>query len=168
MRTGIALGSNLGDRLEHLRHARTAILTLPGVDGASALVASLFRTAPVGCTPGAGWFLNSVVEVDHSGDPGDLLLALREIETRAGRPPDHGVNEPRALDLDILYAGDLIRRTDRLTLPHPRMFRRRFVLAPLSEIRPELILPGQKASVTAILEQLDDNPAAVALADEQW
>lgn len=168
MRTGIALGSNLGDRLAHLRRARVAILALPGVDAASYLAAPLFQTAPVDCTPGSGRFFNSVMEADYSGDPGDLLLALREIETRAGRPLDHGVNEPRALDLDILYAGDLVRHTDQLTLPHPRMFRRRFVLAPLSKIRPELILPGQNASITAILEQLDDDPASVALADEQW
>ena len=167
MRTGIALGSNLGDRLAHLRRARAAILMLPGVDGASSLSAPLFQTAPVDCAPGSGWFLNSVVEVDYFRDPGDLLLALREVETRSGRPADHGVNEPRALDLDILYAGDLVRQTDQLTLPHPRMFRRRFVLAPLSKIRPGLILPGQNASITAILEQLGD-PASVVLADEQW
>ena len=167
MRTGIALGSNLGDRFANLRQARAAILGLPGIDAGSYLAAPLFQTAPVDCTPGSERFLNSVMEVNYSGDPGDLLRALRAIETCLGRPADHGINEPRALDLDILYAGDLVRQTDELTLPHPRMFRRRFVLAPLSRIRPEFVLPGQDAPVSVILEQLDD-PASVALADEQW
>ena len=168
MRTGIALGSNLGDRLAHLRQARAAILALPGVDGASSLTAPVFQTAPVDCTPGSSQFLNSVLEVDCWCDPGVLLLALRAIEARAGRPQNHGFNAPRPLDLDVLYAGETVRQTDELTLPHPRMFQRRFVLAPLSRICPHLILPGQTGTVTAILERLDDDPASVALVGEQW
>ncbi len=168
MRAGIALGSNLGDRLALLRSARLAILALPGIDPAATLTAPLFQTAPVDCPPGSGPFLNSVMEVGYAGEPLDLLHALRGIEIATGRPAVRGVNVPRPLDLDILYADGWVLQTAELTLPHPRMLRRRFVLAPLSRIRPGLVLPGQRATVAAILEQLDDDPATVALAAEQW
>ncbi len=168
MRVGIALGSNLGERLTNLRRAREAILGLSRANADSCLTAPIYQTAPVDCAPGAGYFLNSAMEIEYSSDLDTLLRALRGVETDLGRPQQHGINESRQIDLDILYADDLIIQTPELTVPHPRMLQRRFVLAPLAAIRPGLILPGQGETVADILAGLEDNSSSVALADEQW
>ena len=85
-----------------------------------------------------------------------------------GRPARRPLNESRPIDLDILYAGDAVSDSPELTLPHPRMLQRRFVLAPLVRIRPELILLGQTKTVAEFLARLDDDPSLVVLAGEQW
>ncbi len=144
MRTGIALGSNLGDRLANLTAGRAAVLRLPGVT-APVLHSRVYETEPVGTGPDAGPFLNAVMEVDFAGDPLTLLAALRSIESALGRPTRYPRNAPRTLDLDILYAGDLVMTDDTLILPHPRLHLRRFVLAPLNDIRPDLRLAGPVA-----------------------
>ena len=166
MRTAIALGSNLGDRLANLAAGREAVLRLPGVS-APALHSRVYETEPVGTGPDAGPFLNAVVEVEFTGDPFALLAALRSIESALGRPTRHPRNAPRTLDLDILYAGDLVLADDTLILPHPRLHLRRFVLAPLNDIRPELRLPGQPHTVAKLLAMLDD-PSAVTLFADAW
>ncbi len=166
MRTGIALGSNLGDRLANLATGRDEVLKLPGVT-APVLQSRVYETEPVGTGPDAGPFLNAVMEVEFTGDPQALLSALRLVESALGRPARYPRNSPRTLDLDILYASDLVLNDDALILPHPRLHLRRFVLAPLNDIRPELLLPAQSQAVTQLLAQLAD-PAAVTAFAERW
>lgn len=161
MRTGIALGSNLGDRLSHLRAGRNAVLRIPGVS-LPLLCSRVYETEPVGSGPGAGAFLNAVIEVEFAGQAIDLLESLQEIEAVHGRPSKRPRNAPRTLDLDILYIGNLVLSNEEVVIPHPRLHLRRFVLAPLADIRPELTLPGQQHCVADLLAALGD-PAAVTL-----
>ncbi|MEO5721382.1 MAG: 2-amino-4-hydroxy-6-hydroxymethyldihydropteridine diphosphokinase [Chthoniobacterales bacterium] len=165
MRAGIALGSNLGDRLANLRAARARIEALPEVAG-PLLASAIYETEPVDCEPDAGKFLNAVLEVGYAGDAMELLHHLRQIEASLGRPPRHERNASRTLDLDLLYFGELILSTPELELPHPRMQARRFVLEPLVEIRPELVLPAQKKNVTDLLAALPDASPLVRTARE--
>jgi len=166
MRTAIALGSNLGDRLANFTAGREAVLRVPGVS-APMLQSRVYETEPVGTGPDAGPFLNAVMEIEFTGDPFALLTALRSIESALGRPTRYPRNAPRTLDLDILYAGDLVLNETALILPHPRLHLRRFVLAPLNDIRPGLRLPGQSHTVAELLTHLGDS-AAVTIFAEAW
>lgn len=161
MRAGLALGSNLGDRLAQLRLARERVLALPGVS-APVLRSRVYETEPVGSGPEAGAYLNAVLEVEYDGQPITLLDGLQRIEAEFGRPSKRPRNAPRTLDLDILYAGNLVLSNAEVVIPHPRLHLRRFVLTPLADIRPELILPGQQRSIAELLAGLDD-PARVEL-----
>ena len=166
MRTAIALGSNLGDRLANLAAGREAVMQLPDVFRLL-LHSSVYETEPVGTGTDAGAFLNAVIEIEFNGEPDALLAGLRAIESSLGRPNRHPRNAPRTLDLDILYIGDLVITSDELIIPHPRLHLRRFVLAPLNDIRPDLRLPGQTQCVSELLTHLSD-PAAVALFSTTW
>jgi 2-amino-4-hydroxy-6-hydroxymethyldihydropteridine diphosphokinase len=167
VRVGIALGSNLGDRLANLRQARTRILALPGAAG-PVLDSRIYETEPVDSDPGAAAFLNAVTELEYNSPPAILMAALQQIEIDMGRPPDRPRNAPRTVDLDILYAADLVLSEDDLVVPHPRLHLRRFVLTPLADIRPELILPGQQQSIATLLAGLND-PARVELyGEKKW
>ncbi|MEO6741407.1 MAG: 2-amino-4-hydroxy-6-hydroxymethyldihydropteridine diphosphokinase [Chthoniobacteraceae bacterium] len=166
MRTGIALGSNLGDRLVNLTAGHEAVMRLPGIS-APVHHSRVYETEPVGTGPDAGPFLNAVIEVEFSADPFALLAGLRSIESALGRPIRYPRNAPRTLDLDILYVSDLLLNDGALILPHPRLHLRRFVLAPLNDIRPELRLPGQTSSVAELLASLDD-PSAVTVFADAW
>jgi 2-amino-4-hydroxy-6-hydroxymethyldihydropteridine diphosphokinase len=162
LRTAVALGSNLSDRLSNLHAARKVIVDLSGVIS-SMLSSAIYETDPVGCEPGAGKFLNAVMEFDYEGDPLELLKSLREIEKTLGRAPDHPRNISRKIDIDLLYFGDIIMDSDELQLPHPRMHLRRFVLQPLADIRPDLILPGQSKTVRELLAQLSESTKVMRL-----
>ncbi len=166
MRAGIALGSNLGDRLEHLRAARKKILHLPEVR-APFLFSAIYESEPVGCEARARNFLNAVMEIAFETSAERLLQELRSIEVSLGRQRDHGRNVSRTIDLDLLYFGDMVRNGAELQLPHPRMHERRFVLAPLADIRPDLILPNQTKPVSILLTQVADK-LAVVRSTEQW
>ena len=153
---GIALGSNQGDRLATLREARARIARLvPGNQqpAAACLCAPVFETEPLDCSPGSGPFLNTVIEISCPPpfSPTRLLLRLQSIENALGRPTRHPRNAPRPIDLDILYAGRFRSELPKLTLPHPRLAQRRFVLEPLAGIRPDLVLPGETRSVAEML-----------------
>ena len=128
----VGLGSNLGDREAHLR---AGLLAMAKGGVRPVAVSSLWETAPVDGA-GPGWFLNMAARVDTGLSPEEVLAVLlaaeRERGRRRGRP-----NAPRELDLDLLLLGDFERSSPELTLPHPRMGSRRFVLAPLSELAPE-------------------------------
>lgn len=133
-RAGIALGSNLGDSARTIAGA-IARLEEIAVPGEPVLRASLHRTAPLNCPPGSPDFLNTVVEIAFDGGPRELLAQTQRIERELGRVPNPVRNAPRVIDLDILYLGDLVYQDDDLTLPHPRMMEREFVMKPLAEIR---------------------------------
>jgi 2-amino-4-hydroxy-6-hydroxymethyldihydropteridine diphosphokinase len=165
MRVGIALGSNLGDRLANLRAARKAIDDLMGAK--SQLVSPVYETEPVGCEPGAGKFLNAVLETEYDGDPTELLDKLSRVEESLGRDRDHAKNVSRGIDIDLLYADELNVRNERLQLPHPRLHLRKFVLQPLADIRPDLVLPNQTRTVSGLLAQAEDS-TKVTCFSEKW
>ena len=159
---GIALGSNLGDRLSHLHAA------LGGLAGLGELraVSAAYQTTPVDCTDDAPAFLNAVVELRSALDPAALMAAFRDIERGLGRPDRRPLNSPRSIDLDILYAGRQTVDEAELTIPHPRLHQRRFVLEPLASIRPALVLPGFSKNVRTLLEELaGDEPPLLRYAD---
>ena len=162
MRVGVALGSNLGERQISFRAARKAIVDLAGVTG-PILSSAIYETEPVDCEPGAANFLNAVLEFDYAGKPADLLKKLKQIENDLGRPSDHPRNTSRKIDIDLLYFGDAQIRNKQLKVPHPRMHLRRFVLQPLADIRPDLVLPGQTKGVGELLALLSDSSKVVRL-----
>jgi 2-amino-4-hydroxy-6-hydroxymethyldihydropteridine diphosphokinase len=164
MRTAVALGSNVGDRLENLRAARGQIVDLAEVQP-PIVSSAIYETEPIDCEPEAAKFLNAVVEFDYEGDPIHLLEELLRIEKSLGRKRDHAKNVSRTIDIDLLYCGDRQIDKERLRLPHPRMHLRRFVLQPLANIRPELTLPDQRKSVRELLAQVDQTEEVVRLAD---
>jgi 2-amino-4-hydroxy-6-hydroxymethyldihydropteridine diphosphokinase len=167
MNFGIALGSNLGDRLHHLQSALGATLRL--VPGAQLLAAApVYETSPVDCPPGSQSFFNTVIEIAADVEPLKLLQELRRIETELGRPNAHEHHAPRTVDLDLLYAGDVAMRQPELTLPHPRLHQRRFVLQPLADIRPELLLPGHTQNVAALLAALVSPEPPLRLVTGDW
>ena len=155
MRTGIALGSNLGDRLANLRAGRDFVFTLH--EGATpAAVSPVYETSPVDCPAGSPAFLNAVMEIETTLRAAELFEKLSQCERRLGRTEDRAKNSPRPLDLDILYSGDASLIDGKITLPHPRLHLRRFVLQPLADIRPELVLPGQTMTIARLLADLAD------------
>jgi 2-amino-4-hydroxy-6-hydroxymethyldihydropteridine diphosphokinase len=120
----------------------------------------------VDCEPGAEKFLNAVLEFDYEGDPVNLLKNLTEIERVLGRPRDRARNASRPIDIDLLYVGEMKIDTAEVQLPHPRMHSRRFVLQPLADIRPDLLLPRQAKTVRELLARLDDSGKVVRLTND--
>jgi 2-amino-4-hydroxy-6-hydroxymethyldihydropteridine diphosphokinase len=158
MEIGLSLGSNLGDRLATLRDAVTRISRLPGIRLVAA--APLYETDPVDVRPeyDSLRYLNTVIIINapDSCDLRDLSDNLHAIETALGRVRSSDRNAPRTLDIDVLYAGTLIRADGILDLPHPRWAQRRFVVQPLADVRPALQLPGETQTVSATLATLPD------------
>ena len=149
----IALGSNLGDLRQNILGG---MRRLEELSDKPLLRSSLWQTTPVDCPPGSPVFVNAVVGLTpRTGEtPESLLAKLQALEKEFGRQPKKVLNEPRPLDLDLIAFGSETRTSRELTLPHPRAHERCFVLQPLSEIAPDLILPSQSESVTRLLEQL--------------
>ena len=166
MRTAVALGSNLENRLENLQAARGQILELDGVRP-PILSSGVYETDPVNCEPGASKFLNAVIEFGYNGDPGQLLEQMARIEESLGRKRDHQKNVSRTIDIDVLYSGDRQINNERLQLPHPRMHLRKFVLQPLTDIRPDLILPNQRKAIGQLLAESVD-PGTVTQFMDNW
>jgi 2-amino-4-hydroxy-6-hydroxymethyldihydropteridine diphosphokinase len=166
MRAGIALGANLGDRLLYLMTARARIFAMTEAQPPF-LSSTLYETEPVECEPGAEKFLNAVVEIGYPGSSSHLLEELKKIEYALGRPPEHERNRSRTIDLDLLYHGARTLDEPDLELPHPRLFLREFVLYPLSEIRPNLVLPERKKTMRELTEELSPAPSVVRSA-LQW
>ncbi|MGE3309797.1 MAG: 2-amino-4-hydroxy-6-hydroxymethyldihydropteridine diphosphokinase [Limisphaerales bacterium] len=150
----VALGSNLGDSRRILVDCLDE-LRRRAPDGFVA--SSLWRSTPVECPPGSPDFLNAVCRWDvgpHFPTPESLLDQLQSLERDFGRRPRKVLNESRPLDLDLIAFGDAVRNGPRLVLPHPRAHQRRFVLAPLHEIDPGLVLPGWTRTVAELLSDL--------------
>jgi len=165
MRTAVALGSNLGDRLEKLRAARRQITELHGVQP-PILSSGIYETEPVNCEPGALKFLNAVVEFDYERNPVQLLEQLVQIDESLGRKRDHRKNVSRTIDIDLLYCGDRQIDNKRLQLPHPRMHLRKFVLQPLADIRPELMAPSQTKTIGQLLAQRKESGEMIRLTND--
>jgi 2-amino-4-hydroxy-6-hydroxymethyldihydropteridine diphosphokinase len=134
----LGLGSNVGDREENLR-AAIRMLAERGVEVDA--VSSAYETEPVGEVLDQPDFLNAAIRVRTELAPEELLDVCKAIEAERGRSLDAPRHSPRSLDVDLLLLGDLELSTDRLTLPHPEVTSRRFVLAPLLELDPDLALP---------------------------
>ena len=166
MRIGIALGSNLGDRMANLLAARRAIFDL-STDTSSVLASRVYETDPFDCEPGAGKFLNAALEIEYDGDPSELLEQLIQFEESLGRKRDHARNVSRKIDIDLLYADELVINNERLQLPHPRLHLRGFVLQPLADIRSDLVLPGQSKTISELLAQTEDS-TKVTCFTEKW
>ena len=149
----VALGSNRG---ESRRIILDAMARLQEISGRPLLKSSLWQTTPVNCPPGSPLFVNAVVGFapQKNETPESLRQKLRALEKEFGRPPKKVLNEPRPLDLDLIAFGTETRNSPELVLPHPRAHLRRFVLQPLGEIAPDLILPGQSQTVSQLLAGL--------------
>jgi 2-amino-4-hydroxy-6-hydroxymethyldihydropteridine diphosphokinase len=154
----IALGSNLGESAENLS---SAIRRLSALSAQPLTKSSLWQTTPVDCPPGSPPFVNAVVGITPLPDetPESLLQKLQALEKEFGRQTKKVMNEARPLDLDLIVFGNATRNTQQLILPHPRAHERRFVLQPLSEIAPELVLPGRSQSVAQLLAALPPDAA---------
>ena len=146
----VALGSNLDDPPERIRHALQALAALPGTRVVR--TSSLYRNPPVG-DPDQPDFVNAVARIETGLGPRELLGELLAIEQAQGRVRDRP-NGPRTLDLDLLLYGERTVREPGLTVPHPRMLGRAFVLMPLAEIAPEAMVPGRGA-VADLVRNLD-------------
>lgn len=149
----IALGSNLGDPHQNLCDA---MARLQEFSDSRLLKSSVWRTTPVDCPPVSPQFLNAIVGLAPRSDetPETLLAKLQALEKAFGRGAKKVLNEPRPLDLDLIAFGGEKWKTVTLVLPHPRAAQRKFVLQPLSEIAPHLILPGQTKTVAELLSAL--------------
>jgi 2-amino-4-hydroxy-6-hydroxymethyldihydropteridine diphosphokinase len=140
LRTGyLGLGSNQGDRLANLRAARDA-LERRGIQVLAS--SSVYETAPQGEVTDQPDFLNACVRIRTRLGPEELLDVCKEVERELGRVAGGARHGPRPIDVDVLLLGDLVHRSERLTLPHAEVTARRFVLEPLLELDPELSLPG--------------------------
>lgn len=151
----VALGSNLGDSPTILRQAITQLRVTAGPDAAFR-ASALWSSSPVDCPPGSPPFVNAAVAFDASpaDTPESWLARLQAWEREFGRRPKVVLNEARPLDLDLIAFGTETRTTAVLTLPHPRAHLRRFVLAPLDEIAPDIVLPGQRRTIAELLAGL--------------
>ena len=158
----IALGSNLGDSR---RIILEAMVRLQKLSNRPLLKSSLWQTSPVNCPPNSPLFVNAVVGFapQKNETPESLLQKLRALEKEFGRQAKKVLNEPRPLDLDLIAFGTETRNSPELILPHPRAHLRRFVLQPLSEIAPDLVLPGQTKSVLDLLYDLPESEAVAWL-----
>jgi 2-amino-4-hydroxy-6-hydroxymethyldihydropteridine diphosphokinase len=147
----LSLGSNLGDRRSNLAHG---IASLDSAGIKPIRISSYFETEPVGFAD-QPWFLNLALEAETMLPPLDVLRSCQEIELSRGRARPFP-QAPRTLDLDILLYGDVVLDSPSLTIPHPRMLERRFVLAPLAEIAPARLHPVLKQPLLSLLQSCTD------------
>jgi 2-amino-4-hydroxy-6-hydroxymethyldihydropteridine diphosphokinase len=167
MEYGLSLGSNLGDRIAHMREARRRFA---GHSGFHEVARSpLYETEPVDVHPDYRHllFVNAVMIVEAEHEPLALLEICSRIEREMGRARGSDRNAPRSMDIDILYAGDCLLDSRALVVPHPRWASRAFVVAPLADVRPSLVLPGAHMSVAEVLKELPDRSGLTRL-EEDW
>ena len=153
----LCLGSNMGDREDNLKKALEYLSQRTRLNQQS----SVYETEPAD-NPQQPHFLNMVCEVKTMLKAEDLLVLLKAIERKQGRLPGR-CNAPRPIDIDILFYGDKIVKTKDLTIPHPRLAERAFVLVPLAEIAPETIHPVSGKSIKELLAEIDGNAGVVRL-----
>jgi len=143
----IALGSNLGNRLENLKHSLKLLSTERGITVTA--ISAVYETEPVG-GPGQGPFLNACAKVRTRLTPTILLLEMLDVENNMGRVREERWG-PRLIDLDLLVYDRTTISSPLLELPHPRLVERDFVLIPLADIAPNLTIPGQEKTVSEII-----------------
>jgi 2-amino-4-hydroxy-6-hydroxymethyldihydropteridine diphosphokinase len=160
MRGYLGLGSNIGDRLAHLR-AAIAALREHGVTVTAS--SSVYETEPVGLVLDQREFFNACIAIETDHGPEDLLLVCKDAERAVGREASGVRHGPRVIDVDVLLLDDLVYRSERLNLPHQEVTSRRFVLVPLLELDPDLMLPGGDR-LDAALNALGDGQAVSRVA----
>lgn len=154
----ISVGSNIGDKLLNCQKGISA-LTRSGrsvITGQS----NFYKTEPVDYTD-QDWFFNSVVKIETTLDPFQLLYELKIIEKDAGRTEDQIRYGPRILDLDIIFYDNIVIKSSELIIPHPKMHKRRFILKPICDIKPKFIHPVLKMDMQYLLNNLDDKEQRV-------
>ncbi|MFC1535993.1 2-amino-4-hydroxy-6-hydroxymethyldihydropteridine diphosphokinase [Candidatus Neomarinimicrobiota bacterium] len=149
----LSLGSNIGDREANLAGAITIIEEYP--ENNNLRSASFYSSDPLFNTDQPE-FLNTVVEINTTFTPFEFLDEIKNIERLLGRPTEHKKNVPRTIDIDILTFGDAFLETEELTIPHPGIPYRRFVLVPFNELAPNYIVPGWKITVEELLSRCMD------------
>jgi dihydropteroate synthase len=154
-RVALALGGNVGDKVASLRRALHAIAEEPGIELTA--VSRFYRTAPWGKTD-QDWFVNACALGRTSLEPEALLERVKALEVELGRAPAERWG-PRVIDIDLIAYDDIALKTERLTLPHPELFSRAFVLVPLAEIAPDLVIAGVRVAEAA--KRLRDEAAQV-------
>lgn len=147
----LALGSNLGDRIAALHSAITAINAIAQITAFS----KVYETAPAYVVD-QPYFLNAAIRIQTELAPFDLLDYVKQSEVEIGRVASRRFG-PRMIDIDLLHYEHVTISSAKLTLPHPRIAERAFVLLPLADIAPELILPGQELSVAQLAQALRDD-----------
>ena len=154
----ISAGSNIGDKLLNCKNGITALTE----SGATAIKAwsNFYKTSPVDFRE-QDWFVNAVVKIETRLDPIELLKNMNSIQINAGRTCDTVRFGPRILDLDIILYDDIVVDLPGITIPHPRMHKRRFVLKPLCDIDPAVIHPVFKNTFKHLLDSLDDDEQKV-------
>jgi 2-amino-4-hydroxy-6-hydroxymethyldihydropteridine diphosphokinase len=166
MKVGLALGSNLGDRLVHLQQAKRYLLSLSTEQWH--LASPLYETQPVGCPPNSPKFLNAILEIEYEQVPRTLLKKIHAYENAHGRNRNLPKNAARTIDIDILYFGEKEVLEKNLVIPHPAVAARRFVLLPLSTIRPDMVVKGTGKTVTMLLRELPAQEGEVRFVQHQW
>ena len=151
----IALGSNLGDRGQLIQRGFDFLCNCFAEPG-TFRTSTIWETKPIDCPPGSPLFLNAVSVFETKFPLRSLFEQCQNFEREMGRAAIRAVNDPRPLDLDLILFGDQVINTPDLLLPHPRATKRGFVLGPLAELLPELLLPGEKKSVRVLFDELQD------------
>jgi 2-amino-4-hydroxy-6-hydroxymethyldihydropteridine diphosphokinase len=165
MEFGFSLGSNLGDRLQHLAEARDRLVA--EADTELAAQSPIYETEPVDVAAEYSdlKFLNAVIVIESTASAQEWLRRLGHIEDDMGRKRTADRNAPRPIDIDILYAGDLCIDGGGLVVPHPRWAEREFVVKPLGDVRPDLVLPGFGRKVADIMETVAGTGGLTVYAD---
>jgi 2-amino-4-hydroxy-6-hydroxymethyldihydropteridine diphosphokinase len=169
MESGLSLGSNEGDRVARLREARARILAIPGVTELAR--SPLYETEPVDVKPEHRdlKFVNAVLVVEADLLPREWLAHAQRIEAEMGRVREgRDRNAPRPIDIDLLFLGRHCIDSKTLIVPHPLWAKRRFVLRPLADIRPDKILPGVQHSVADLLAGLKDTGENMTRLPDEW
>jgi len=154
----VGLGSNLGNRKKNINNSLRLLVQREDIDIIAR--ASFYETEPVG--PIQPWFINTAVKIETTSSPENILRACKEVEKRIGRV-DSLKWGPRLVDLDLLLVNGYVLDRQKLTLPHPQMEERRFVLLPLLELEPDLVHPGLGAPLQELLLQTEEDKKVIKL-----
>jgi len=154
MEIGLSLGSNMGDRLANLLECRRRLAAVPFARITAQ--SGVYETSPqdVPARFAEMNFLNAALVIECSAALRVFAAQCARIEREMGRPKNKTRNAPRIIDIDVIYAGDTVLAGKRLVVPHPRWSEREFVLRPLADVRPDLLIPGARASVARLLSDM--------------